>query len=138
MNERSSPFPVSNLSFSLLSFFLWQSLLLTFSCLSFFLEKKRNYVLKHYGELKSLNPSFPFLIREKTGIAPQIYARYGIPSTFSIFLLLFSVTLDSLFFPLFFPLVFPFSLSSAPPLYSSLVLTTKTYKNFKILDRSEE
>jgi len=36
----------------------------------------RSYVLKNYLELKNANPNFPFLIREKAGIAPQIYARY--------------------------------------------------------------
>ncbi|WZZ84629.1 hypothetical protein YC2023_113208 [Brassica napus] len=36
----------------------------------------RTFVEKNYKELKSLNPKFPFLIRECSGIQPQMWARY--------------------------------------------------------------
>ncbi|CAH8363108.1 unnamed protein product [Eruca vesicaria subsp. sativa] len=36
----------------------------------------RTFVEKNYKELKTLNPKFPFLIRECSGIQPQMWARY--------------------------------------------------------------
>ncbi|KAM7496580.1 hypothetical protein LguiA_020994 [Lonicera macranthoides] len=36
----------------------------------------RAFVEKNYKELKSLNPKFPILIRECSGVEPQIWARY--------------------------------------------------------------
>ncbi|KAL0692492.1 hypothetical protein Bca4012_059672 [Brassica carinata] len=36
----------------------------------------RTFVEKNYKDLKSLNPKFPFLIRECSGIQPQMWARY--------------------------------------------------------------
>ncbi|XP_013619128.1 PREDICTED: NADH dehydrogenase [ubiquinone] 1 alpha subcomplex subunit 2-like isoform X1 [Brassica oleracea var. oleracea] len=42
----------------------------------FELFRFRTFVEKNYRDLKSLNPKFPFLIRECTGIQPQLWARY--------------------------------------------------------------
>ncbi|CAA7045125.1 unnamed protein product [Microthlaspi erraticum] len=36
----------------------------------------RTFVETNYKDLKSLNPKFPFLIRECSGIQPQMWARY--------------------------------------------------------------
>ena len=36
----------------------------------------RNFIEKHYVDLKKENPEFPFLIRECSGITPKMYARY--------------------------------------------------------------
>ncbi|KFK25368.1 hypothetical protein AALP_AA8G104400 [Arabis alpina] len=36
----------------------------------------RAFVEKNYKDLKSLNPKFPILIRECSGIQPQMWARY--------------------------------------------------------------
>ncbi|XP_015901253.2 NADH dehydrogenase [ubiquinone] 1 alpha subcomplex subunit 2 [Ziziphus jujuba] len=36
----------------------------------------RAFVEKNYKELKTLNPKLPILIRECSGIEPQIWARY--------------------------------------------------------------
>lgn len=36
----------------------------------------REFVQKNYKELKTLNPKFPFLIRECRGVEPQLWARY--------------------------------------------------------------
>lgn len=36
----------------------------------------RTFVEKNYKELKTLNPKFPILIRECSGIEPQLWARY--------------------------------------------------------------
>ena len=33
---------------------------------------------KNYKELKTLNPKLPILIRECSGVEPQLWARYGI------------------------------------------------------------
>lgn len=33
---------------------------------------------KNYKDLKTLNPKFPILIRECSGVEPQLWARYGI------------------------------------------------------------
>ena len=41
----------------------------------------RDFIEKHYVELKQQNPSFPFLIRECSGVEPKIYGRYGRSST---------------------------------------------------------
>jgi NADH dehydrogenase (ubiquinone) 1 alpha subcomplex subunit 2 len=37
----------------------------------------RDFIEKHYVELKQQNPKFPILIRECSGIEPRIYGRYG-------------------------------------------------------------
>ena len=37
----------------------------------------RDFIEKHYVELKQLNPKFPFLIRECSGIEPKLYGRFG-------------------------------------------------------------
>ena len=37
----------------------------------------RDFIEKHYVELKQLNPTFPFLIRECSGIEPKLYGRFG-------------------------------------------------------------
>ncbi|KAF5741247.1 NADH dehydrogenase [Tripterygium wilfordii] len=36
----------------------------------------REFIEKNYKELKALNPKLPILIRECTGIEPQLWARY--------------------------------------------------------------
>ncbi|KAL5548501.1 hypothetical protein UlMin_003732 [Ulmus minor] len=36
----------------------------------------RTFVEKNYKDLKTLNPKFPILIRECSGIEPQLWARY--------------------------------------------------------------
>ncbi|KAJ4793987.1 NADH dehydrogenase [ubiquinone] 1 alpha subcomplex subunit 2 [Rhynchospora pubera] len=38
----------------------------------------RDFVLKNYTDLKTKNPKLPILIRECSGVQPQIWARYGI------------------------------------------------------------
>lgn len=38
----------------------------------------RSFVEKNYKELKTLNPKLPILIRECSGVEPQLWARYGI------------------------------------------------------------
>lgn len=43
----------------------------------FFVFRFRTFVEKNYKDLKSLNPKFPILIRECSGIQPQMWARYG-------------------------------------------------------------
>ena len=45
--------------------------------ISFFFSFLREFIEKHYVGLKKVNPNFPFLIRECSGIEPRIYARYG-------------------------------------------------------------
>jgi hypothetical protein len=37
----------------------------------------RTFVEKNYKDLKSLNPKLPILIRECSGVQPQMWARYG-------------------------------------------------------------
>ncbi|XP_023011947.2 NADH dehydrogenase (ubiquinone) B8 subunit [Leptinotarsa decemlineata] len=36
----------------------------------------REFIEKHYVELKSTNPKFPILIRECSDIEPRLWARY--------------------------------------------------------------
>ncbi|XP_058765536.1 NADH dehydrogenase [ubiquinone] 1 alpha subcomplex subunit 2-like [Vicia villosa] len=36
------------------------------------------FVEKNYSELKTLNPKLPILIRECSGVEPQLWARYDI------------------------------------------------------------
>ncbi|KMZ62519.1 NADH dehydrogenase [ubiquinone] 1 alpha subcomplex subunit 2 [Zostera marina] len=36
----------------------------------------REFVLKNYKDLKTMNPKFPILIRECSGVDPQLWARY--------------------------------------------------------------
>ncbi|VEN41381.1 unnamed protein product [Callosobruchus maculatus] len=36
----------------------------------------REFIEKHYVELKSSNPKFPILIRECSGVEPRLWARY--------------------------------------------------------------
>ncbi|XP_038906356.1 NADH dehydrogenase [ubiquinone] 1 alpha subcomplex subunit 2 [Benincasa hispida] len=36
----------------------------------------RGFVEKNYKDLKTLNPKFPILIRECSGVEPQLWARY--------------------------------------------------------------
>lgn len=31
---------------------------------------------KNYGDIKARNPSLPFLVRECSGVPPQLWARY--------------------------------------------------------------
>ncbi|KAK9938675.1 hypothetical protein M0R45_015398 [Rubus argutus] len=38
----------------------------------------RTFVEKNYKDLKSLNPKLPILIRESSGIEPQLWARYDL------------------------------------------------------------
>ncbi|PWZ17643.1 NADH dehydrogenase [ubiquinone] 1 alpha subcomplex subunit 2 [Zea mays] len=37
----------------------------------------REFVKKNYGDIKARNPSLPFLVRECSGVQPQLWARYG-------------------------------------------------------------
>ncbi|KQJ99424.1 NADH dehydrogenase [ubiquinone] 1 alpha subcomplex subunit 2 [Brachypodium distachyon] len=36
----------------------------------------RDFVQKNYGEIKSLNPALPILVRDCSGVQPQLWARY--------------------------------------------------------------
>uniref|UniRef100_A0A0E0DCA6 Ribosomal protein/NADH dehydrogenase domain-containing protein n=1 Tax=Oryza meridionalis TaxID=40149 RepID=A0A0E0DCA6_9ORYZ len=36
----------------------------------------REFVRKNYGDIKARNPSLPVLIRECSGVEPQLWARY--------------------------------------------------------------
>ncbi|XP_062186020.1 NADH dehydrogenase [ubiquinone] 1 alpha subcomplex subunit 2 [Phragmites australis] len=36
----------------------------------------RDFVKKNYGDIKARNPSLPFLVRECSGVQPQLWARY--------------------------------------------------------------
>ncbi|CAK8531566.1 unnamed protein product [Lathyrus sativus] len=38
----------------------------------------REFVEKNYKELKTLNPKLPILIRECSGVEPQLWARYDL------------------------------------------------------------
>ncbi|XP_072992294.1 NADH dehydrogenase [ubiquinone] 1 alpha subcomplex subunit 2 [Typha latifolia] len=38
----------------------------------------REFVHRNYKDLKTLNPKLPILIRECSGVEPQIWARYDI------------------------------------------------------------
>ncbi|KAK9091055.1 hypothetical protein Sjap_024232 [Stephania japonica] len=40
------------------------------------LALRLEFVQKNYKELKTLNPRFPILIRECSGVQPQLWARY--------------------------------------------------------------
>ena len=40
-------------------------------------HRSRDFIERHYVELKQQNPKFPILIRECSGIEPRIYGRYG-------------------------------------------------------------
>ncbi|KAH7670067.1 NADH dehydrogenase [ubiquinone] (complex I) alpha subcomplex subunit 2 protein [Dioscorea alata] len=53
----------------------------------------REFVQKNYADLKRLNPKLPILIRECSGVEPQLWARYGsLPSYLCLLLLsLFNV-----------------------------------------------
>ena len=37
----------------------------------------REFVTKHYVPIKTENPKFPLLVRECSGIAPRVWARYA-------------------------------------------------------------
>merc|ERR1712055_539170 len=37
----------------------------------------RDFVEKHYVQLKLTNPKFPILVRECSGITPRLWARFG-------------------------------------------------------------
>ncbi|XP_031474409.1 NADH dehydrogenase [ubiquinone] 1 alpha subcomplex subunit 2 [Nymphaea colorata] len=39
-------------------------------------DSAREFVLRNYKDLKTLNPTFPILIRECSGAEPQLWARY--------------------------------------------------------------
>lgn len=43
----------------------------------FLLFLNRAFIEKNYKELKTNNPKLPILIREATGIEPQLWARFG-------------------------------------------------------------
>ncbi|ERN06434.1 hypothetical protein AMTRI_Chr06g169260 [Amborella trichopoda] len=36
----------------------------------------REFVQRNYTDLKTLNPTFPILVRECSGVEPQLWARY--------------------------------------------------------------
>lgn len=38
---------------------------------------RREFVKKNYGDIKTRNPTLPVLIRECSGVEPQLWARYG-------------------------------------------------------------
>jgi hypothetical protein len=38
---------------------------------------RREFVKKNYGDIKTHNPALPILIRECSGVQPQLWARYG-------------------------------------------------------------
>ncbi|XP_059474054.1 NADH dehydrogenase [ubiquinone] 1 alpha subcomplex subunit 2 [Neocloeon triangulifer] len=44
----------------------------------------REFVEKHYTELKKSNPRFPILIRECSGVQPRVYARYDLGKESSV------------------------------------------------------
>ncbi|AQK42871.1 NADH dehydrogenase [ubiquinone] 1 alpha subcomplex subunit 2 [Zea mays] len=48
----------------------------------------REFVKKNYGDIKARNPSLPFLVRECSGVQPQLWARYasGVMATLLVFL----------------------------------------------------
>lgn len=37
----------------------------------------REFVNKHYAQIKTANPKTPILIRECSGVQPRLWARYG-------------------------------------------------------------
>ncbi|KAI4980982.1 hypothetical protein ZWY2020_021467 [Hordeum vulgare] len=37
----------------------------------------REFVKKNYGDIKTRNPTLPVLIRECSGVEPQLWACYG-------------------------------------------------------------
>ena len=37
----------------------------------------RKFIEQHYVELKQQHPKFPILIRECSGVEPQLYGRFG-------------------------------------------------------------
>ncbi|EFJ28496.1 hypothetical protein SELMODRAFT_89750 [Selaginella moellendorffii] len=39
-------------------------------------ETTRDYILKNYKQLKTLNPTLPILLRECSGIQPRLWIRY--------------------------------------------------------------
>ncbi|KAF3320075.1 NADH dehydrogenase [Carex littledalei] len=39
-------------------------------------SQTRDFVIKNYADLKTKNPKLPILIRECSGVEPQIWARY--------------------------------------------------------------
>lgn len=42
----------------------------------------RDFIKQNYGEIKMLNPTFPFLVRECEGIKARVIARYGMKHSF--------------------------------------------------------
>ncbi|XP_072486636.1 NADH dehydrogenase [ubiquinone] 1 alpha subcomplex subunit 2 isoform X2 [Notamacropus eugenii] len=38
----------------------------------------RDFIEKHYVELKKANPDFPILIRECSQVQPKLWVRYGV------------------------------------------------------------
>ena len=42
-----------------------------------FSSTTRDFVQTNYKDLKTVNPTFPFLVRECEGIEAKIWARYG-------------------------------------------------------------
>jgi len=37
----------------------------------------RDFLQKHYVDIKTSNPTFPILVRECSGVQPRMWARYG-------------------------------------------------------------
>lgn len=37
----------------------------------------RDFIEKYYVDLKQQNPTFPFLVRECSGVEPKLYGRYS-------------------------------------------------------------
>ncbi|XP_065348263.1 NADH dehydrogenase [ubiquinone] 1 alpha subcomplex subunit 2 [Cloeon dipterum] len=44
----------------------------------------RDFIEKHYVDLKKSNPRFPILIRECSGVQPRVYARYELGKESSV------------------------------------------------------
>lgn len=70
----------------------------------------RAFVEKNYKELKTLNPKLPILVRECSGVEPQLWARYGmnhLKSHFCLFLFGFVYLKFAFTFYIMIPGLFP-------------------------------
>jgi len=74
--QRRCPVQTSLLSSTLPVRFDSLNLLLLIWCVAD-LVARREFVKKNYGDIKARNPSLPFLVRECSGVQPQLWARYG-------------------------------------------------------------
>lgn len=53
------------------------SIMFSFSFVFVQISYGRAFIENNYKDLKTKNPKLPILIREATGIEPQLWARYG-------------------------------------------------------------